>query len=105
KLISRLRYVDGDYVEPATFQALRTQLGAARRPAPHLHTPPAPLPLVVEQLAKSGCAKDGRVIVEKPFGTDRASAQTLNRILLGCFDEKHIFRLDQYLVKRQVHNI
>ncbi len=105
KLLARLRYVDGDYADPATFQALRAQLGPAQRPAHYLAIPPALFPLVVEQLGRSGCAKDGRVIVEKPFGTDRASAQALNRILLGCFDEGHIFRIDHYLGKRQVHNI
>ena len=105
KLAARLHYVDGDYAQAATFEALRGQLGPARRPAHYLAIPPALFGLVVEQLTKSGCAKGGRVIVEKPFGTDLASAQVLNRILLGAFDERHIFRIDHYLGKRQVHNM
>jgi glucose-6-phosphate 1-dehydrogenase len=105
KLCGLLRYVDGDYKDPATFQAIRKELGSARRPAHYLAIPPALFEVVVEQLAKSGCAKGARVIIEKPFGHDRASAQELNRILLAAFDEKAIFRIDHYLGKRPVHNL
>ncbi len=105
KLCSLLRYVDGDYKDPATFQGIRKELGPARRPAHYLAIPPMLFGLVVEQLARAGCAKDARVIVEKPFGTDLASARDLNRILLGTFDEKTIFRIDHYLGKRPVHNM
>ena len=105
KLCGLLRYVDGDYQDPATFQTLRKELGSAQRPAQYLAIPPALFDLVVEQLAKSGCAKDARVIVEKPFGHDLASAQELNRILLGTFAEKSIFRVDHYLGKRPVYNM
>src|ERR671925_1759123 len=90
KLSSLLRYVDGDYQEPATFQALRKELGSASRPAHYLAIPPVMFELVVEQLAKSGCARNARVIVEKPFGHDVASARDLNRVLLGAFDERSI---------------
>jgi glucose-6-phosphate 1-dehydrogenase len=100
-----LRYVDGDYQDPATFQTLRKELGSAHRPAHYLAIPPALFELVVQQLAKTGCAERARVIVEKPFGHDIASAQQLNRILLGTFDEKSIFRVDHYLGKRPVHNM
>src|SRR4029077_15711391 len=105
KLCGLLRYVDGDYKDPATFQALRKELGSARRPAHYLAIPPILFELVVEQLAKSGCAEDGRVIVEKPFGHDLASAQQLNRILLRTFEEGSIFRVDHYLGKRPVNNM
>jgi glucose-6-phosphate 1-dehydrogenase len=105
QLSGLLRYVDGDYKDPATFQAIRGQLGSARRPAHYLAIPPVLFGLVVEQLAKSGCAKDARVIIEKPFGIDLTSARDLNRILLGAFDEKTIFRIDHYLGKRPEHNI
>jgi glucose-6-phosphate 1-dehydrogenase len=105
KLSGLLRYVDGDYKDAGTFQAIRKELGSAERPANYLAIPPTLFGLVVEQLAKSGCAKDARVIVEKPFGTDLASARNLNRILLGTFDEKTIFRIDHYLGKRPVHNM
>jgi glucose-6-phosphate 1-dehydrogenase len=104
-LCSLLRYVDGDYREPATFQAIREQLGTAERPAYYLAIPPTLFGLVVEQLATSGCTNGARVIVEKPFGRDLASAQALNRTLFGCFDEKTIFRIDHYLGKRPVHNM
>jgi glucose-6-phosphate 1-dehydrogenase len=105
KLSSLLRYVDGDYNDPATFQAIRQELGSAQRPAHYLAIPPALFGLVVEQLAKAGCTKDARVIIEKPFGRDLVSAQGLNRILLSTFDEQAIFRIDHYLGKRPVQNM
>jgi glucose-6-phosphate 1-dehydrogenase len=105
KLSSLLRYVDGDYKDAATFQAIRQELGSAQRPAHYLAIPPILFGLVVEQLAKSSCTSGARVIIEKPFGRDLASAQELNRILLGTFDEKRIFRIDHYLGKRPVHNM
>ena len=101
----RLRYVDGDYQDPATFQAIRKELGSAQRPAHYLAIPPALFELVVEQLAKAGFASGSRVIVEKPFGHDVTSAQELNRVLLGAFDESSIFRIDHYLGKRPVHHM
>jgi glucose-6-phosphate 1-dehydrogenase len=105
KLSGLLRYVDGDYSDPATFQSIRKELGPASRPAHYLAIPPILFGLVVEQLAKSGCNNGARVIVEKPFGRDLDSAQELNRILLGVFDEKSIFRIDHYLGKKPVHNM
>jgi glucose-6-phosphate 1-dehydrogenase len=105
KLSSLLGYVDGDYQDPATFKALRERLGAAKRPAHYLAIPPVLFGLVVEQLAKSGCHDGARVIIEKPFGHNLASALDLNRILLGAFDEKSIFRIDHYLGKSPVHNL
>ena len=104
-LCGLLRYVDGDYGDPATFQAIRKELGAARRPAHYLAIPPSMFETVVEQLAKSGCAEDARVIIEKPFGRDLGSARELNSVLLGTFDERAIFRVDHYLGKRPVHNM
>jgi glucose-6-phosphate 1-dehydrogenase len=105
KLCGLLRYVDGDYKDAATFQSIRKELGPAQRPAHYLAIPPALFELVVEQLAKAGCTNGARVIVEKPFGRDLTSAQELNRILLGTFDEESIFRIDHYLGKRPVHNM
>src|SRR5712692_7939665 len=105
KLCGLLRYVDGDYKDPATFLSIRNELGSAQRPAHYLAIPPALFGLVVEQLAKAGCTHGARVIVEKPFGRDLVSAQNLNRTLLGTFDETAIFRIDHYLGKRPVHNI
>src|SRR5713226_866789 len=104
-LCGLLRYVDGDYQDPATFQGIRKELGPARRPAHYLAIPPVLFELVVEQLGKAGCTSGARVIVEKPFGSDLATAKELNRVLLGAFDEKSIFRIDHYLGKRPVHNM
>src|SRR5271157_2548927 len=105
QLSSLLRYVDGDYNDAATFQALRRELGSAKHPAHYLAIPPAAFAIVVEQLAKAGCTQGARVIIEKPFGRDQASAEALNEILLRTFDEKHIFRIDHYLGKKPVHNM
>jgi glucose-6-phosphate 1-dehydrogenase len=105
RLNNLLRYVDGDYKDPATFAALRKELSSAQHPAHYLAIPPALFGVVVEQLGQSGCARGARVIVEKPFGRDRASARALNRILLGNFDESAIFRIDHYLGKNPVQNL
>jgi len=106
KLCGLLRYVDGDYLDLATYQTLRKELGTAQRPTHYLAIPPVLFGTVVEHLGKSGCAPEGaRVVVEKPFGTDLESAKKLNCILLGSFDESRIFRIDHYLGKRPVHNM
>jgi glucose-6-phosphate 1-dehydrogenase len=105
KLSRLLRYVDGDYQDEATFRALREQLGQARRPAHYLAIPPSLFETVVEQLARTGSSRNARVIVEKPFGRDLASAQALNRTLLGSFAEDAIFRIDHYLGKAPVHHM
>jgi glucose-6-phosphate 1-dehydrogenase len=103
--VSQLRYVDGDYADPGTFAALRRELGDAGRPAHYLAIPPTLFGPVVEQLGLSGCARGARVIVEKPFGRDLASARVLNRTLLGTFDEASIYRIDHYLGKEPVQNL
>jgi glucose-6-phosphate 1-dehydrogenase len=105
KLCGLLRYVDGDYKDPDTFRAIKKELGSCERPGHYLAIPPVLFGLVVEQLGKSNCAQGARVIIEKPFGTDLASARALNAILLGTFQEKAIFRIDHYLGKRPVHNM
>ena len=110
RLISLLRYVDGDYNDPATFQELKKQLGDVKRPAHYLAIPPALFETVVNQLAKAGCAaasgcEGARVIIEKPFGHDLASAQELNAVLHKVFPESAIFRIDHYLGKQPVNNI
>ncbi len=105
KLSGLLRYVGGDYADPATFQGICKALGSSQRPVYYLAIPPTMFGPVVEQLAKAGCTRDARVIVEKPFGRDLASAQRLNQILLGTFDETAIFRIDHYLGKRPVQNM
>ena len=105
RLSERLQYVDGDYRDPATFTSLRQALGGAQHPAHYLAIPPSLFGPVVEQLAESGCAAGARVVVEKPFGENLTSARELNRILLGTFVERDIFRIDHYLGKRPVHNM
>jgi glucose-6-phosphate 1-dehydrogenase len=105
KLYGLLRYVDGDYGDPATFQALRKELNGAGRPAYYLAIPPKAFSLVVKQLGESECSRNARVVVEKPFGRDLASAQALNKILLSLFDESAIFRIDHYLGKAPVRNL
>jgi glucose-6-phosphate 1-dehydrogenase len=105
KLTRLLRYVDGDYQDPSTFTALRKELQDAQRPAHYLAIPPVLFEMVVEHLADSNCARGGRVIVEKPFGHDIASAQELNKVLLDVFEEADIFRIDHYLGKRAVNNV
>jgi glucose-6-phosphate 1-dehydrogenase len=100
-----LRYVDGDYNDAATYQAIRKELDGAQRPAHYHAIPPALFATVVERLATAGCTTGARIIVEKPFGRDLRSAQVLNRILLKTFTEGSIFRIDHYLGKRPVHNM
>src|ERR1700686_2058718 len=97
KLSARLRFVGGDYQDPATYERLRQALGGAVRPLHYLAIPPSLFGTVVQGLAKAGCAKDARVIVEKPFGRDLASAQALNRTLHDVFPESAVFRIDHYL--------
>ncbi len=105
KLISLLRYVDGDYRDQATFAGLRKELGAAKNPAHYLAIPPSMFPSVVKGLGRAGCAEGARVIVEKPFGRDLASARSLNATLHEVFDEGSVFRIDHYLGKLSVLNI
>jgi glucose-6-phosphate 1-dehydrogenase len=105
KLMKLIRYVDGDYADPATFKALRGELGGSQRAAHYLAIPPVLFGKVVQQLAASGNATGSRVIVEKPFGTDLASARNLNKILLGVFDESQVYRIDHYLGKRPVNGM
>jgi glucose-6-phosphate 1-dehydrogenase len=105
KLMDLLRYVDGDYNDLDTFTRLRQALGQAQRPLHYLAIPPSLFAVVAENLAKSGCATNARVVVEKPFGRDLKSAQELSRTLHQFFPEEDIFRIDHYLGKEPVQNI
>jgi glucose-6-phosphate 1-dehydrogenase len=105
QLLKLMRYVDGDYHEPQTFAQLRQMLGEARRPLHYFAIPPAMFSTVVEGLESSGSAAGARVVVEKPFGRDLASAQKLNQILQRSFPESAIFRIDHFLGKEPVQNI
>jgi glucose-6-phosphate 1-dehydrogenase len=105
KLAAQLRYVGGDYTDPATFTRLKQALGAATRPIHYLAIPPSMFSSVVQGLQQSGCADNARVIVEKPFGRDLATAQALDRTLHEVFAEPAIFRIDHYLGKEAVQNL
>ncbi len=104
-LAERLHYVDGDYNDADTFARLKAELAGAQRPAHYLAIPPSMFPTVVSRLAEAGCTGDARVIVEKPFGRDLASARELNRVLRQAFPEENVFRIDHYLGKEAVQNI
>jgi glucose-6-phosphate 1-dehydrogenase len=105
RLTERLRYVAVDYEDPQTFARLKSEMGDAKRPAFYLAIPPSVFPTVIENLSRVGCTQDARVIVEKPFGRDLASAHTLNETLRREFPERSIFRIDHYLGKEAVQNI
>jgi len=105
KLMSQLRYVDGDYGDPQTFAQLKSILGGDRSCTHYLAIPPTLFATVVEALSKSSCATGARVIVEKPFGRDLKSAEALNRILHQVFPEQAVFRIDHYLGKEAVENL
>jgi glucose-6-phosphate 1-dehydrogenase len=105
KLAAQLRYVCGDYADPATYAKLKQTLGLATRPIHYLAIPPSMFASVVQGLAKSGCADNARVIVEKPFGRDLATAQSLDRTLHEVFPESAVFRIDHYLGKEAVQNL
>ena len=105
KLMSQLRYVDGDYGDPQTFVQLKSMLGSAKAATHYLAIPPMLFATVVEALSKSSCATGARVVVEKPFGRDLKSAEELNRILHQVFPEQSVFRIDHYLGKEAVENL
>jgi glucose-6-phosphate 1-dehydrogenase len=105
KLSFLLRYIDSDYHDESTYRELRKVLGEARRPLYYLAIPPSMFATVVDGLCRTGCAEEARVIVEKPFGRDLASARELNRILTAAFPERAIYRIDHFLGKEPVQNI
>ena len=104
-LLSLLQYVSGDYKDPATFVSIKTAIGTAKRPAFYLAIPPVLFETVIQSLGDSQLAKNARVIVEKPFGRDLASAQELNRVAGSVFPEESIFRIDHFLGKEAIMNI
>jgi len=105
RLAGLLRYVSGDYADRATFERLHHELGGRQRPLYYLALPPSIFPPVIELLSASGCTDGARVVVEKPFGRDLASARALNAALHRAFPEDAIFRIDHYLGKEAVQNI
>lgn len=105
RLLSLLNYVDGDYANPATFEALKAALGEAAHPTHYLAIPPAMFETVVKGLKSVGLNKGARVVVEKPFGRDLASARELDRVISRAFPEEAVFRIDHYLGKEEIMNL
>ncbi len=105
KLAAHLRYVDGDYREAATYEALRVALGGARHPLHYLAIPPSMFATVVDGLARIGATHGARVVLEKPFGRDLESARALNATVCAAFADGDIFRIDHYLGKEPVQNL
>jgi glucose-6-phosphate 1-dehydrogenase len=104
-LISKLKYIDGDYTDPATFAQLHHELGVSQYPLHYLAIPPFLFPEVVKQLEASGCGVRGRVILEKPFGHDLVSAHALNELIHTAFAEENVYRIDHFLGKNAVQNV
>ena len=105
KLSAQMKYCDGDYNDPATYVRLKQALGSATRPLHYMAIPPSMFGTVVRGLANASCATDARIVIEKPFGRDLASAQALNKTLHEVFPEAAIFRIDHYLGKEAVQNL
>jgi glucose-6-phosphate 1-dehydrogenase len=105
RLIALLGYVDGDYHDPATFTALKQALGAAERPAHYLAIPPGLFATMIERLGATGLADGARLIVEKPFGRDLASAIELNRVARSAFPGDSVFRIDHFLGREAIMNL
>jgi len=105
RLMELLKIVVGSYTDDATFDALGEVLAGAASPVHYLAIPPSLFETVVHQLARSGCARHARLVLEKPFGHDLASARALNDVLRGCVDERSVYRIDHYLGKDAVQNL
>lgn len=105
KLASNLHYVAVDYESPSSFGGIKRAVGGAQRPLSYVALPPEVFAKVAENLADAGLAKDGRLVIEKPFGHDRVSAEELARALGRFYPEASVFRIDHYLGKEQVQNI
>jgi glucose-6-phosphate 1-dehydrogenase len=105
QLLSLLKYVSGDYKDPATFASIKEALGSSKRPAHYLAIPPSMFETVIDGLGAANLARNARVIVEKPFGRDLASAKYLNKVAHSVFPEDSIFRIDHFLGKEAIMNI
>jgi glucose-6-phosphate 1-dehydrogenase len=105
KLLKLLRFVPGDYADPKTFEALAAELDGAKLPVHYMAVPQGLFGMIGQQLADAGLAKNARLVIEKPFGSDLASARALNAVLHEHFPETHVFRIDHYLGKGTVQNL
>jgi glucose-6-phosphate 1-dehydrogenase len=105
KLMSKLKYIDGDYRDPTTFAKLRQELGESQHPLYYLAIPPFLFPEILKQLAALGCTVKGRVVIEKPYGHDLVSAHALNEVVHTAFAEENVYRIDHFLGKNAVQNV
>lgn len=105
RFLGLLRYIDGDYRDDGTFEALRRETDGCTRPLHYLAIPPSLFEVVIRGLARSSCAREAAVVVEKPFGRDAASARELNRVVHEFFDERSVFRIDHFMGKEPVQNL
>ena len=105
ELLSRLRYIGGNAEDDPLYDRLREALGEAKAPVFYLATPPSMFLEVAEELAEAGLVENGRLVVEKPFGTDLHSARALNEGLTAIFPERRLFRIDHFLGKEPVQDI
>ncbi len=105
RLVGLLHYVDGDYNDPATFETLKRELDDHRRPTHYLAIPPSLFSTVIRGLAAVGLNRDARIVVEKPFGRDLASARELDAVVKSAFPEDHVFRIDHFLGKEEIMNL
>jgi glucose-6-phosphate 1-dehydrogenase len=105
RFLASLDYVSGEYADPETFRAVKEVLGAARRPAHYLAVPPSVFATVIDLLGSSGLSRDARIIVEKPFGRNLASARRLNRVVRSAFPSDAVFRIDHFLGKEEIMNL
>jgi glucose-6-phosphate 1-dehydrogenase len=105
KMLSLLQYVDGDLGDPATYQAMSDKIGAGKRVLYYLEVPPPLFGRIAEGISKAGRADGARVMVEKPFGTDLASAQQLNALMHQYYAEDDIYRVDHWLGLDPVDNL
>ncbi len=103
--LDRLRYVEGEYHDPATYAALKAVLGEAKRPLQYMAVPQNLFEVVFEGLRGANALEGSRLVLEKPFGRDLASARRLNALLHSALDERSIFRIDHYLGKDAVQNL
>ncbi|MEZ5186110.1 MAG: glucose-6-phosphate dehydrogenase [Candidatus Nanopelagicales bacterium] len=105
RFAARLSYVYGDFADDATYDAVRAAIGEAKAPTFYLEVPPSLFSMVVRGLHNAGLTASARVVVEKPFGHDLASAQQLNATLHEYLDESQIYRIDHFLGKMSVEDI
>ena len=99
RFANRLSYVSGDFTDPKTYAAVAKEVGDAKTPVFYLEIPPFLFGAVIKQLAEAGMTKTARVVVEKPFGHDLASARALNDEIHQYIDESQLYRIDHFLGK------